>query len=202
MLYMGGGTSIGAAVVGGRLYRGARGLAGAIGHTPVPNAEGVICPCGNLGCLDAVVGGEALARDGRSLAETGRSAALTAVLADTGMRQPIDVTRAAEQGDPAARALLRRAATIIGTALAASVNAYNPDLVIIGGGMSRAGSNVLGAIREAIHRHALSAATQDLRIELSAVDEEIAGVIGAVQFALDQLFSADHLPTLLDDAPA
>lgn len=199
MLYVGGGASVGAAiVVGGRLYRGARGLAGAIGHSAVPGAGEAICRCGNVGCLEAVAGGTALSRDGRLFAETGQSPALAAVLAETGAVRPIDITRAAEQGDTAARALLNRAAMVIGGSLATLVNAYNPDLVVIGGGIARAGGHVLGAIRESIHRHALPAATQGLRIEISAVDEEIAGVIGAVQFALDQLFSPDHLPTLMD----
>lgn len=198
LLYLGGGASLGAAVVvDGRLYRGARGLAGAIGHMAVPQAGEVICRCGNVGCLDAVAGGVALARDGRLFAETGRSPALAAVLRQTGVVRPIDITRAASDGDAAARALLNRAATTIGGSLAALVNAYNPDLVVVGGGVARAGEYVLGAIRAGIRRHALPAATQDLRVELSVVDEEIAGVTGAVQFALDRVFSAEHLSTLL-----
>ncbi|MFG1681200.1 ROK family transcriptional regulator [Nonomuraea sp. NPDC049269] len=203
MLYMGGGASLGAAVVmDGRLYRGARGLAGAIGHMTAPQANEVICRCGKVGCLDTVAGGAALARDGRLFADTGQSPALAAVLADTGAVRPIDITRAADNGDPAARALLNRAATTIGGGLAALVNAYNPDLVIIGGGIARAREHVLGPIRQSIRQHALPAATQGLRIELSAVDEEIAGVIGAVQFALDQLFSPAHLATILSAAQA
>jgi predicted NBD/HSP70 family sugar kinase len=198
MLYVGGGAGIGAAVVvDGRLYRGARGLAGAIGHVAVPGADEIICRCGNAGCLEAVIGGAAVSREGRVLAETGRSPALAAVLADAGTIRPLDITLAAEQGDPAARALLNDAATVLGASLGMLVNAYNPDLVVIGGGIARAGVRVLGAIRASILRHALPAATRDLRIELSAVDEEVAGVIGAAQFALDQLFSAAQLPALL-----
>jgi predicted NBD/HSP70 family sugar kinase len=198
MIYLGGGAGIGAAaVVDGRLYRGSRGLAGAIGHVPVPGADEVICHCGNAGCLEAVIGGPALTRDGRKLAEAGQSPALAAVLADTGTLRPLDITLAAEQGDPAARRLLNDSATVLGASLGMLVNAYNPDLVIIGGGIARAGVRVLGAIRTSILRHVPPAATQDLRIELSAVDEEVAGVIGAAQFALDQLFSPAQLPALL-----
>ncbi|MGY1849291.1 ROK family transcriptional regulator [Blastococcus sp. SYSU DS1021] len=198
MLYLGGGTGIGAAVVvDGRLYRGARGLAGAIGHVPVPEAGEALCRCGNVGCLEAVVGGAALSRDARLLAETGQSPALAAILTETRVLRPLDITRAAEQGDPAARALLNRAATVIGRVLATLVSAYNPELVVVGGGIARARAHVLAAIREAIYRHALPAATRDLRVDLSAVDEEIAGVTGAVQFALDQVFSREHLPALL-----
>lgn len=198
MVYLGGGASLGAAVVvDGRLNRGSRGLAGAIGHMAVPQAGEAVCRCGNVGCLDAVAGGVALARDGRLFAETGRSPALATVLKQTGVVRPLDITRAANDGDAAARALLNRAATTIGGSLAALVNAYNPDLVIIGGGVARAGEYVLGSIRTAIRRNALPAATQDLRVELSVVDEEIAGVTGAVQFALDRVFSAEHLSTLV-----
>jgi predicted NBD/HSP70 family sugar kinase len=202
MLYVGGGAGIGAAVVAdGRVYRGSSGLAGAIGHVTVSGAGDVSCGCGNAGCLEAVVGGAALSRDGRMLAETGRSPALAAVLADRGEIQPVDITRVAEQGDPAAGALLDRAGVLLGDGIAALVNAYNPDLVVIGGGIARAGERLLDAVRESVRRHALPAAVRRLRIELSVADEEIAGVTGAAQFALDQVFSADHLPALLNGAP-
>ncbi|MGK5683860.1 ROK family transcriptional regulator [Actinoplanes sp. URMC 104] len=198
MLYLGGGASIGAAVVmDGRLYRGARGLAGAIGHVAVPGAEEEVCRCGNRGCLDAVAGGAALSRAGRELAANGQSTALAAVLASTGTIRPVDISRAADDGDPGARALLNRVATVIGDGLATLVNAYNPDLVVVGGGMARAGVHVLSALRRQTYRHALPAATENLRIELSVVDEEVAGVVGAVQFGLDQIFSAAYLPTLI-----
>jgi predicted NBD/HSP70 family sugar kinase len=201
MLYVGGGAGVGAAVVAdGRLYRGSTGLAGAIGHVTVSGAGEVTCGCGNVGCLEAVVGGVALSRDGRLLAETGKSPALAAVLADNGEIQPIDITRVAEHGDRAAQALLDRAGLLLGEGIAALVNAYNPDLVVIGGGIARAGARVLIAVRESVRRHALPAAVRRLRIELSVADEEVAGVTGAVQFALDQVFSAAHLPTLLDGA--
>lgn len=198
MLYLGGGATVGAAaVVDGAVYRGARGLAGAIGHMTVAAGASEICRCGNTGCLESVVGGSALVHDARRLAEMGRSPALAAVLRQGHALRPIDVTRAAEDGDPAASALLRRAGTAIGTCLAALVNVMNPDLVVIGGGIARAGTHILEPITAAILRHGWPVATQGLRIELSSVDEEIAGVIGAIQFAIDQLLSRDHLPTLL-----
>ncbi len=198
-VYLGGGEEIGAAVVvDGRIYRGAHGLAGEIAHVPVPEAGDVTCPCGNRGCLDAVAGRAALVRDGRLLAEIGQSPALASVLARTGTIRPVDVTQAADQGDPAAQALLHRSALLLGSSLATLVNVFNPDLVILGGGMARASAHLIDAIREAIHRRALPAATHDLRIETSAVDMEIAGVIGAVQFAVDEVFSPDRLSAWLD----
>jgi predicted NBD/HSP70 family sugar kinase len=199
-IYLGGGESIGAAiVVDGRLFRGARGLAGEIGHVLVPGAGDAPCLCGKVGCLDAVAGRAALVRDGRLLAETGQSEALAAVLAATGTIRPVDITQAADEGDPAARALLHRSGRILGDALATLVSVFNPDMVILGGGMARARAHLLDAIREAIYRRAVPAATRGLLIEPSAVDMEIAGVIGAVQFAVDQIFAAEHLPLWLDE---
>jgi predicted NBD/HSP70 family sugar kinase len=198
-IYLGGGEAIGAAVVvDGRLYRGARGLAGEIGHVPVLGAGDAPCRCGNVGCLDAVAGRAALVRDGRLLAETGQSPALAAILAATGTLRPADITSAADKDDPAARALLQRSARLLGNSLATLVSVFNPDLVILGGGMARASAHLIATIRETIYRRALPSATQDLRIEPSAVDMEIAGVIGAVQFAVDQIFAPEHLSLWLD----
>ncbi|SNS33382.1 Sugar kinase of the NBD/HSP70 family, may contain an N-terminal HTH domain [Geodermatophilus saharensis] len=199
MVYLGGGYGIGAAVVvDGRIHRGAHGLAGAIDHLPVPGAADVACRCGRTGCLEAVAGGGALVRDGRLLAETGQSPALARVLERTGRIRPSDVTGAAGSGDAAARALLHRAATLLGRSLATLVTVFDPDLVVVGGGIARARAHVLAAIREEIYRSALPAATRDLRIEPSAFDQEIAGITGAVEFALGELFSPENLPTVLD----
>jgi predicted NBD/HSP70 family sugar kinase len=198
-IYLGGGEAIGAAiVVDGRIYRGARGLAGEIGHVPVPEAGDAPCRCGNVGCLEAVAGRAALVRDGRLLAETGQSPALAAVLASTGIIRPVDVTIAADKDDAAARALLQRSARLFGNSLATLVSVFNPDLVILGGGMARARAHLLATMRETVYRRALPSATTDLRIEPSAVDMEIAGVIGAVQFAVDQVFAPVRLPLWLD----
>ncbi|MGY1651114.1 ROK family transcriptional regulator [Geodermatophilus sp. SYSU D01119] len=199
MVYLGGGYGIGAAVVvDGRIHRGAHGLAGAIDHVPVPGVGDVVCHCGRTGCLEAVAGRAALVRDGRLLAETRQSPALAEVLERTGRIRPVDVTEAAGQGDTAARALLHRSATLIGRSLSTLVNVFDPDLVVVGGGIARARAHVLAAIREEIYRSALPAATRDLRIEPSAFDQEIAGITGAVEFALGELFSPEHLPAVLD----
>ncbi|MGY1673452.1 ROK family transcriptional regulator [Geodermatophilus sp. SYSU D00710] len=199
MVYLGGGYGIGAAVVvEGRIHRGAHGLAGSIDHVPVPGAGDVACHCGRTGCLEAVAGRAALARDGRLLAETGQSPALARVLDRTGRIRPSDVTEAAGSGDGAARALLHRSAVMLGRSLAVLVNVFDPDLVVVGGGIARARAHVLAAIREEIYRSALPAATRDLRIEPSAFDQEIAGITGAVEFALGELFSPEHLPAVLD----
>ena len=87
---------------------------------------------------------------------------------------------------------------MLGGSLATLVSVFNPELLVIGGGIARAGEYVLAAIREAIYRRALPLATHSLRIEISTVDEDVAGVTGAVQLAVGQLFSREHLSVWLD----
>ncbi len=193
LLYVKIGTGIGAGLVsGGRVHRGRNGCAGDIGHVAVAEAESVICRCGNIGCLEAVAGGAALAREGRRLAESGGSQVMAAILADTGGLTAADVTAAAERGDAPARALLTRAGRLVGTTLATLVSFYNPGLVVLGGGVVRAGDHVLAAVRESVYRRSLPLATRTLQIEMSTLGDT-AGLTGAVHLALDELFVPDRL---------
>lgn len=187
------GTGIGAGLVsGGRLHRGMNGCAGDIGHVAVAEAENVICRCGNSGCLEAVAGGSAIAREGRRLAETGGSALMAEVLAASGDISTADVLLAAERGDPAARALLSRAGRLVGATLATLVSFFNPGLVVLGGGVVLSGDHVLAAVRESVYRRSLPLATRTLRIEFSALGQG-AGLAGAVHLVVDELFAPHRL---------
>jgi predicted NBD/HSP70 family sugar kinase len=187
------GTGIGAGLVsGGRLHRGANGCAGDIGHVAVAEAENVICRCGNSGCLEAIAGGAALAREGRRLAESGGSPVMAEMLAAKGSIGAEDVSLAAERGDPAARALLAQSGRLVGGTLATLVSFFNPALVVLGGGVVLSGDHVLAAVREAVYRRSLPLATRTLRIEFSTLGE-VAGLSGAVHLVLDELFSPHRL---------
>lgn len=197
LLYVKIGTGIGAGLVsGGRVHRGVNGCAGDVGHVAVTEADTVVCRCGNVGCLEAVAGGDALAREGRRLAESGSSPVLAELLAARGGLTAADVTAAAERGDPAARALLARAGRLVGATLATLVSFYNPGLVVLGGGVVHAGDHVLAAIRESVYRRSLPLATRTLRIEPSTLGEA-AGLAGAVHLVLDNVFSPARLPLWL-----
>jgi glucokinase-like ROK family protein len=187
------GTGIGAGLVsGGQMHRGTNGCAGDIGHVAVAEAENVICRCGNTGCLEAVAGGAAIAREGRRLAETGGSAVMAEMLAAHGDIGTADVLLAAERGDPAARALLSRAGRLVGGTLATLVSFFNPGLVVLGGGVVLSGDHVLAAVREAVYRRSLPLATRTLRIEFSTIGQA-AGLAGAVHLVLDELFAPRRL---------
>ncbi len=134
MVYVKIGTGIGAGIVcGGKLYRGAQGCAGDIGHVAVREASEVICRCGKAGCLEALAGGAALGRDGMAAARSGASAHLAAVLAQGRAVTGEEITQAAQHGDPVAMELLLRSGRLVGEVLATIVNFYNPALILVGG---------------------------------------------------------------------
>ncbi|GAA1795930.1 ROK family transcriptional regulator [Nocardioides hankookensis] len=193
-------VGIGAGIaVAGQIYRGANGSAGDIGHVAIPEGGNAICRCGNIGCLEAVAGAAALEREGQVLAQTRQSAALAKILDETGAVRALDITIAAEAGDPTARAMLQRSATLVGGTLATLVSFFNPNLVIIGGGIARARDFVVNGIREGVFRRSLPLSTQDLRIEMSALGER-GGIIGAAHLVLDEIFTVDHVERLVEAA--
>jgi len=187
------GTWIGGGLIsGGRLHRGVQGSAGEIGHLKVTDDPSVICRCGRVGCLAALAGGSALRRDGERLAREGRSLMLAEVLEGNGRVEAAVVSDAAHRGDAASRELILQNGRHIGQALAMVVNIYAPSLVVIGGGVSRAGDELLAAIRESIYARSLPLATRNLVIQRTAVGE-LGGVIGAASMTADEIFARHRL---------
>jgi predicted NBD/HSP70 family sugar kinase len=192
------GTGIGAGIISdGYLHRGAQGSAGDIGHIEVPDASGELCRCGKTGCLEAVAGGAALARDGEALARSGRSPRLGQVLGADGRVSARDVARAAQAGDRPSLELLQGSGRRVGRVLAGLVNFFNPSLIVIGGGVADAGDAYLAAIREVVYARSLPLATRELAIRFSALGG-LAGVTGAAAMVLDQLFSPQTLGTWIE----
>lgn len=191
------GTGIGAGIISdGRLHRGAQGAAGDVGHIQVADDPSVVCRCGNVGCLEALAGGAAIARDGEAAARAGRSARLEAVLDARGVLTAEDVALAAAHGDPVAVSLLQSAGERIGSMLASVVNFFNPSLIVIGGGVAQSGDRLLASIREAVYRRSLPLATRDLRVVPSSLGPR-AGVVGAAAMVADELFSRERLAETL-----
>ena len=187
------GTGIGAGIISdGHLHRGAQGSAGDVGHIQVVDDAAVVCRCGNVGCLEALAGGEAIGRAGRAAAEDGRSPRLQTALDQRGSVTAEDVARAASFGDPVAVALLGEAGRRVGSMLASVVNFFNPSLIVIGGGVANSPDQLLAAIRETIYRRSLPLATRDLLVQRSSLGG-LAGVIGASAMVVDQLFARDSI---------
>jgi glucokinase-like ROK family protein len=193
------GSGIGAGLISaGRLHRGAQGAAGDVGHVAVVDDDTVICRCGNIGCLEAIAGGAAIARDAGVAARQGRSTFLAERLVERDQLTARDVIEASGHGDAVAMELLNRSGNLVGQMLATLVNFYNPSLVIIGGGVATAGDMYLATIRQSVYHRSLPLATRDLRIVRSSNIETI-GLRGAAFVVLDELFSRARLGRWIND---
>ena len=187
------GTGIGAGiVVNGKLHRGAQGCAGDVGHIQITDDPAVVCRCGNIGCLEALAGGGALARDAETAAREGRSPFLRTVLEGNGPLEAADVARGATHGDPTCVELVTNAGRLVGHMLASVVNFFNPSLIVIGGGVAGAGDQLLATIRETVYSRSLPLATRELIVMRSELGDR-AGVVGAAAIVTDELFRASHL---------
>jgi glucokinase-like ROK family protein len=187
------GTGIGAGIIGhGQVHRGSNGSAGDIGHIRV-DPNGPICHCGNIGCLEIMAAGPAIAARGIEAARNGSSAILAKKLAaNGGTLRAEDVGAAAREGDRVAIEIIQSSGQMIGGVLAGLVNFFNPSLILIGGGVSNIGNQLLASIRQAVLRRSTALATRDLAISYPPSGAD-AGVIGAVHLALDHLFVVDNI---------
>jgi predicted NBD/HSP70 family sugar kinase len=198
LVYLKVGTGISAGLcLDGQLYRGAQGYAGDIGHVAVTDDDSTVCRCGNTGCLEAVAGGAAIARQANQGAEQGRSPYLADVIASGRSVTAADVGIAAQRGDPFSIELLTRCGRLVGETLATVVTAHNPSLVLVGGGVAQVGEILVAAIREAVYRRSRSLATRELQIGRAGMGKS-AGLVGAAVSAVDELFSWDHLRSWIE----
>jgi predicted NBD/HSP70 family sugar kinase len=141
-------------VINGRPFRGARGIAGEIGHVLV-DPQGPICRCGNRGCLETFVAGPALCELLRR---------------SHGPLTVHQLLQLAQEGDAGCQRVIADAGRVVGRAVADLCNYLNPDLVVVGGDLSAAGDLVLEPMREAVRRFAIPAAAEDVEI--------VAGTLG------------------------
>ncbi|GHC69886.1 glucokinase [Nocardiopsis terrae] len=184
------GTGIGGAIVlDGRLRRGRYGIAGEFGHmTVVPG--GHRCECGNRGCWEQYASGNALTREARELvaAESPVAGALSqAVGGDPGLITGALVSELARKGDPACRELLEEAGGWLGSGLANLAAAFDPELFVIGGGVSEVGELLLGPARSAFGKALTGRGYRpQARVAAAALGNE-AGVIGAADLAREAL---------------
>ncbi len=178
------GTGIGGGlVVDGRLYRGAQGLAGEIGHI-VLDPAGPPCGCGARGCLEAIAGGVAFGKRAQRLVESGAAPVLASLAAD---RAPTagDLAQAAARGEDAAIAEIRNGGHTIGIGLGSIVNVLNPDLVTLSGGLLGMGDFLLAPLRAAMASLAYGPAA-NTPVRVSELDED-AGLLGAAAVAFASL---------------
>ena len=157
-------------VLNGRPYHGARGVAGEIGHVSVVE-NGLICRCGNRGCLETVASPVAVA------ALLGRSSGRHVSVAEL-----LDLVRL---GDRGAQRAVSDAGALVGRALAMLVNTLNPELVVVGGELAGAGAVLLDSIRSSIERDAVMPASGAVNVTAGTLGDR-AEVLGAAALILAQ----------------
>src|SRR3954452_1135244 len=189
LLYVKVATGIGSGIVAGRaIHRGADGAAGDIGHVRVPDHDDAVCRCGNLGCLEAVAGGRALAL---RLTAGGIPASSS--------RDVLELVRA---GRPEAVLMVREAGRVLGDVLAGCVNFFNPGAIVVGGDIAEAQDHLLAGVREVIFQRSLPLATRDLTIANSRLGDR-AGVVGAAIMVIDHILAPEAVDRALQgDAAA
>lgn len=179
------GTGIGGGIIiDGKLYLGAVGGAGELGHMTI-EAGGPKCGCGNTGCLEILASGTAIAKDAAERIRRGEKTSLANLAKkDINKITAEEVGKAARNGDKLAQDIIARAAYYLGIGLVNITNIFNPELIVIGGGMAELGEMIIGPGRKMVAERAFSVNSRAVRIVKAELDNE-AGIYGAAVFALD-----------------
>jgi glucokinase len=178
MLYMTVSTGIGGGIViDGQIYHGATFGAGEIGHITI-DVNGPLCGCGNRGCIEAIASGPAIARNAKEkLAQNPDS-----LLNDYPEITAKEVADAANKGDQLANDVIETAGKYIGATLSGLINTLNPEIVVIGGGVSNMGDLILDPIRKEVETRSLKSFVENLKIVRAELGGEV-GVMGAIALA-------------------
>ncbi len=183
LIYITVSTGIGSGImINGQLYSGASGGAGEIGHTTI-DVNGPRCSCGNIGCLEMFASGTAMAREAIRRIKAGERSSLIKIT--KGKIENItaeEVSLAAQGGDSLALEVILQAATYLGVGLVNLVNVFNPEMIIVGGGMSKMGDLLLNPARQVVKERAYPLLAQAVRIVLAELGDN-AEVLGAAIFA-------------------
>jgi glucokinase len=174
------GTGIGGGlIIDGHLFHGASDVAGEVGHMTI-DSTGRLCKCGNYGCLEAYASGPAIAGRAREeLAGDVESIMPQMVDGDLERLTAQTVYDAAKQGDALARAVVRDTARFLGAGIANLLNIFNPDVVVIMGGVTYAGDTLMEPLRAEVRRRAFRPAVDACQLLLGTLTGT-AGVVGAV----------------------
>ncbi|MGL5152620.1 MAG: ROK family protein [Clostridium sp.] len=168
----------GGAIVDGKIYRGSTSNALEIGHITVA-PFGPRCNCGNIGCLEAISSGTAIGKRGREAVES---------KVETSLRKYDNITsfevfEEAKAGDKVASQIIDEALTYLGIGVANAITIFDPDVVIIGGGVSKAGDIVFEKVREVVNTRCFKSMAEYCKVVPAGLGTD-AGVIGAVALAI------------------
>lgn len=176
----------GGIIINGEIYRGGNGYAGELGHMPILR-DGPQCDCGNRGCLEALCSGTAIGRRATEAVQKHPRKGLA--IARTANNNPITAKTlfdTARSGDPYASALVDEICTDLGQGLAIAVNAFAPDVIVIGGGVSNAGRVLFEPLRRETRRFLMPVHRPNLRIAPAKLKNRSV-LLGAVALAKQRI---------------
>jgi len=183
----------GGIVVDGKVLKGFKGMAGEIGHMTIAD-DGPPCRCGNRGCWEALASGTALAKETRRRIETGADTTILSLAGgEIDQVTAHTVQSAAEKGDPLANQLILRTAHYFGVGVANLINIFNPEMIVIGGGLSNMGERLFKPAHKEVEERAFNRAYRTVRFVRAALGRN-SGVLGAAAFALDEMKRAPGEP--------
>lgn len=183
----------GGIVINGHPYRGAAGNGGELGHITV-HPGGRLCTCGRHGCLEAYCSGRNIARRAQEKLDEALARGETSTLPNDGTLTAADVSRQAAAGDPVATFVWDETTALLGQALTDLVNAFEPEVAILGGGVTRSGDLLLNPVRSIVKETAMGPAAKTTRVVLAQLGDEV-GVIGAGAIAYDRLGISPIVPS-------
>ena len=182
LIYMTVSTGIGGGmIINGELYNGTDGSAAEVGHMII-QVDGPLCHCGHYGCLEAMASGTAIARMADDRLRSGWESILSK------SRRKItaeDVAAAAQKGDALACQVIDDAAGYLGIGMAGLVNLFNPQMIVVGGGVSALGERLLRPARKSMKQHAFKLPAGTVRVVRSALGAD-SGLMGAAIYARRQ----------------
>jgi len=186
LVYLTVSTGIGGGIIiDNKLYLGTDGCAGELGHMTI-EAQGPQCSCGNLGCLESLASGTAVAREAVKCLGQGEASSIDGLVEGKLESVTADIVAlAASQNDPLACNIVARAANYLGIGLANMVNIFNPELIVIGGGMSQMGDMLLEPARKVIKERAFRMPAQTVRVVRASLGSN-SGIIGAATCVFEQ----------------
>lgn len=184
LVYLALGTGIGGGVVTeGVLIDGKNGLGAEIGHTLVA-IDGPRCTCGSVGCLEAFASGWAIQAEARKVATTADGDFLREVAGNGPIHAGI-VAKAAAQGHEASIAILERAGRALGAAIGSFINMFDPEMIVIGGGVAALGDQLMAPARKMIPQHSFVDMRENVSVEYSLLGADT-GIYGAGALAFQE----------------
>jgi glucokinase len=188
MVYVTISTGIGGGIIAdGKLFLGWRGFAGEVGHQTL-EAHGPMCNCGNIGCLEVLAAGPAIARKAREALRAGRASMLRSMVdGDLDKLSTAMVTQAAKAGDPLARELFEDAGYYIGLGIVNLVHILDTELFVLGGGVAiNAWELIYPSMLATLDRNAMPSMRKGVRIVQAQLGDDV-GLIGTLAYVADRL---------------